>query len=76
MFATLFSGFVVVPNDVTGDAVFKGLVLFVLLSMIDVSWLIAGNALRHFFHDPKVSRRINLAFAVLLLVSVALAVIL
>ena len=74
VFATLFSGFVVVPEDVTGDALFKGLVLFTLLTAIDVSWLVAGNALRHVFHDPKVSRRINLAFAILLLASVALAV--
>jgi threonine/homoserine/homoserine lactone efflux protein len=74
VFATLFSGFVVVPNDVTGDAIFKGLVLFILLTVIDVSWLIAGNALRHLFHDPKISRHINSAFAVLLLASVVLAV--
>jgi threonine/homoserine/homoserine lactone efflux protein len=74
VFATLFSGFVVVPGDVTADAIFKGLVLFALLTVIDVSWLIAGNALRHLFHDPQTSRRINLAFAALLLASVALAV--
>lgn len=74
VFATLFSGFVVVPDSVAGDALFKGLVLFTLLTVIDVSWLMAGNALRHLFHDPKVSRRINLAFSILLLASVALAV--
>lgn len=74
VFATLFSGFVLVPNDVAADAVFKGLILFVLLAVIDVSWLVAGNALRHVFHDPEVSRRLNRTFAILLLASVALAV--
>lgn len=74
VFATLFSGFVVIPGDIAADAVFKGLVLFLLLTAIDVSWLIAGNALRHLLRDPSVSRRVNLAFAILLLASVALAV--
>ena len=73
MFATLFAGFVVIPNDVTSDAVVKGLALFALLTIIDVSWLVAGNALRHLFLDPKTSRRINIVFAILLLASLALA---
>ena len=74
VFATLFSGFAVIPDDVTTDALFKGLVLFGLLTAIDIGWLFAGDALRHLFHDPGVSRRINIGFAILLLVSVALAV--
>ena len=74
VFATLFSGFVVIPDDVTTDALLKGVALFGLLTAIDLSWLFAGAALRHLFHDPGVSRRINIGFAVLLLVSVALAI--
>ena len=74
VFATLFSGFVVVPDDVAGDAIFKGVVLFAFLTVIDFSWLIAGNALRHLFHDPTISRRINIGFAILLLASVGLAI--
>jgi threonine/homoserine/homoserine lactone efflux protein len=74
VFATLFSGFVIVPDDVLDDSLFKGAVLMTLLTMIDSSWLFAGGALRHLFHDPTASRRINYAFAILLLVSVAMAV--
>jgi len=74
VFATLFSGFVVIPDDIASNALFKGCVIMTLLSVIDFAWLCAGSALRHLFQDPKVSRRINIAFAVLLLVSVALAV--
>lgn len=40
----------------------------------DSSWLWVGSILRHLFHKSKVSRCINIVFAVLLLVSVALAV--
>ncbi|MGB5198620.1 MAG: LysE family transporter, partial [Sedimenticolaceae bacterium] len=74
VFATLFSGFVVIPDDVTADALLKGGVLFGMLTAIDIGWLFVGDALRHLFHDPGISRRINNGFAVLLVVSVALAV--
>ena len=74
VFAALFSGFVVVPDDITGNALLKGGMIMVLLAAIDTSWLYVGSSLRHLFHDPEISRRINIAFAVMLLVSVALAV--
>jgi len=74
VFAALFSGFTVIPGDVASDAVLKGCVIMTLLAVIDLAWLYAGSVLRHLFQDPKVSRRINISFAVLLLVSVALAV--
>ena len=74
VFAALFSGFVVVPDDITGNALLKGGLIMLLLTAIDTSWLYVGSTLRHLFHDPKVSRRINITFAILLLVSVALAV--
>jgi threonine/homoserine/homoserine lactone efflux protein len=73
VFATLFSGFVVIPDDLAGNALLKGCVIMALLTAIDSSWLYLGSTLRHLFRDPKISRRINIAFAVLLLVSVALA---
>lgn len=75
VFAALFSGFIVIPGDVAGDALVKGCLIMALLIMIDTSWLYVGSTLRHLFHDPKVSRRVNIAFAVLLLVSVALALV-
>ena len=72
-FAALFSGFVVMPDDPAADAYLKGLVLMALLTLIDASWLFAGDALRHLLHDPVLSRRMNITFAFLLLASVALA---
>ena len=74
VFAALFSGFVVLPDDVFTDALVKGALLMAMLITIDVAWLVAGSALRPIFHDPKISRYVNIAFAILLLASVALVV--
>jgi len=74
VFAALFSGFIVIPDDIAGDAMLKGCVTMVLLTVIDSSWLYVGSTLRHLFHDPRVSRRVNIVFAALLLISVTLAV--
>jgi threonine/homoserine/homoserine lactone efflux protein len=41
-----------------------------------LAWLIAGAALTRFFRDPRTSRAINVTFAVLLIASVALALLL
>jgi threonine/homoserine/homoserine lactone efflux protein len=73
VFATLFSGFTVVPDDIAADAVFKGGVILALLALIDMGWFLAGGALRRLLHDARIARRMNLAFAALLLASVALA---
>jgi threonine/homoserine/homoserine lactone efflux protein len=75
VFATLFSGFVIVPGDVLWDAIVKGGLVMAMLTLIDTTWLFAGGALRHWFHDPTTSRRINIAFAIVLLASVGLALV-
>ncbi|WP_078120368.1 LysE family translocator [Thiosocius teredinicola] len=74
VFAALFSGFAVIPDDAVDNAWLKGLVIMSMLTVIDFTWLYAGSTLRHFLHDPRLSRRINLSFAVLLLLSVIFAV--
>jgi threonine/homoserine/homoserine lactone efflux protein len=76
VFATLFSGFVIVPDDINRDAVIKGALIMAMLTLIDTSWLYAGGALRRWFTEPEVSRRINVAFAALLLLSLVFAVLL
>lgn len=74
VFATLFSGFTVIPDDIVRNALFKGLLIMGLLTVTDFTWLYVGSALRHLFRDPRLSRRINVGFAVLLLLSVGFAV--
>ncbi len=44
-----------------------------VVTAVNVAWLLAGAALTRFFRDPRTNRAINVAFAVLLVASVALA---
>lgn len=67
----LFSGFVLVAGDPVLDGLVKtGAVLGVLFT-VNIGWLFAGAALTRFHRDERSSRVINVAFAALLLVSVA-----
>ena len=40
---------------------------------VNAAWLIAGAALTRFFREPRTSRVINVAFAILLVASVGAA---
>jgi threonine/homoserine/homoserine lactone efflux protein len=70
--AALFSGFVLVRDRVALDAAAKMAVLLAIITAVNIAWLVAGAALTRFFHNPRTNRIINLAFAVLLVASVAL----
>ncbi len=74
--AALFSGFVLLPDRVVWDATAKIGVLLVMTSLVNVTWLFIGSALTRFSHNPRLGRAINIGFAVLLLASVALALLL
>jgi threonine/homoserine/homoserine lactone efflux protein len=74
--AALFSGFVLVPNRFALDATAKAIVLAAIITAVNLAWLIAGAALTRFFRDPRTNRAINMTFAVLLIASVALALLL
>ncbi len=69
----LFSGFQLIAGDLRADALAKTVVLFVMVSVINVAWLFIGAALTRFLKDPGINRAINIAFALLLVVSVAFA---
>jgi threonine/homoserine/homoserine lactone efflux protein len=71
--AALYSGFVLVPDRLAFDVAAKMAVLTVIIAAVNVAWLLAGAGLTRFFRDPRSNRAINLAFAVLLVASVALA---
>lgn len=74
--AALFSGFVLVHEAVALDAAAKLAVVTVILVIVNVAWLRAGAAMTRFFRDERTSRTVNVTFAVLLLVSVAIAFVL
>ncbi len=51
----------------------KLVVLTLVIAAVNVAWLLAGAALTRFFRDPRTNRIINVAFALSLVGSVALA---
>ena len=71
--AALFSGFVLVRGRVELDAALKAMVLVAIMIVVNAAWLFAGAALTRFFREPGTNRAINLTFAVLLVASVAFA---
>jgi threonine/homoserine/homoserine lactone efflux protein len=64
--AALYSGFAL------GIAA-KMVLLTLVIAAVNVAWLLAGAALTRYFRDPRSNRIINIAFAMLLVASVALA---
>jgi threonine/homoserine/homoserine lactone efflux protein len=73
--AALFSGFVLVRAQLALDVAAKIVVLAIVITAVNIAWLLAGAALTRCFRDPRLSRAINVAFAVLLLASVAVALV-
>ena len=74
--AALFSGFVLVRERLELDAALKAIILLAIMIAVNIVWLFVGGALTRLFREPRTNRAINLAFAVLLLVSVAGALLL
>lgn len=74
--AALFSGFVLLRDRPFADAVAKTAILVVVMIVVDWLWLLAGAALTHAVRRPALGRAINIGFAVLLIASVALTVLL
>jgi threonine/homoserine/homoserine lactone efflux protein len=72
--AALFSGFVLMRERLALDAGVKIALLTLVITAVNVLWLLSGAALTRFFREPRSNRVINIAFAVLLLASVVLAV--
>lgn len=71
--AALYSGFVLDRHHVLLDVAFKTALLVVVMIAVNLAWLLAGASLSRAFRDPRRGRRLNLAFAGLLLASVAVA---
>ena len=75
-FAALFAGFELLPLPPIASAVIEALIALAILTIVNLCWWSAGNALQHFLHDPKLSRIINISFAVLLVASVLTTILL
>ena len=71
--AALFSSFVLVRERLLVDILAKIGLLTLVIAAVNVAWLLAGAMLTRVFRDPRTNRIVNVAFAVLLLASVGLA---
>lgn len=71
--AALFSGFVLVRRHVGLDVAAKMVVLAAIIAAVNIAWLLAGATLTRYFKEPGTNRLINVAFAVLLIASVIVA---
>ena len=71
--AALFSGFVLVEERLHIDAALKAIILVAIMIVVDTAWLFVGAVITRFIRDPGINRAINVTFAVLLVASVAFA---
>ncbi len=70
--AALFSGFMLMREQLAADAAAKIAVMVAIITAVNVAWLTAGAALTQAVRDPRTNRIVNVSFAVLLVASVAL----
>jgi threonine/homoserine/homoserine lactone efflux protein len=68
----LFSGFVLIEGNLVLNAAVMVAILASIMVVTDLSWLFVGSLLTRFFREPRLNRLINVSFAVLLVASVAL----
>jgi len=71
--AALFSGFVLVRERIMLDVAVKLIVLAAIIATVNLAWLTAGAGLTRFFREPRTNRIVNVIFAILLIASVAVA---
>ncbi len=70
----VYAGIVVVPGRAMADAAWKIAILFCVIVIVNSVWLVVGASFASVLRRPRVGRAANIAFAVLLVASVAAAV--
>jgi threonine/homoserine/homoserine lactone efflux protein len=71
----VYAGHSVVPDDFALDAAVKIAALTLVIVVVNGTWLVFGALIAQVLHDSRKGRIANIVFAVLLVVSVALALI-
>ena len=69
----VYASVVIVPEQPTLDATAKLASLFAVIVIVNTSWLVLGAFLARVLRHPRTGRVINLLFATLLVLSVAMA---
>jgi threonine/homoserine/homoserine lactone efflux protein len=70
----VYAGHTVTPGDLAADAAVKIAALVPVIVLVNTVWLVFGTLVAKVLHDPQKSRIANVIFALLLVASVALAV--
>jgi len=71
----VYSGSVVIENDLIADALVKILLLVVVIVVVNYLWLAGGSAFSSVLRNPRISRIVNILFALLLVASVGMALV-
>ena len=69
----VFAGVVVLPEQPTLDAALKVATLFGVVVLVNSTWLVLGAFFARVLRHPRTGRVINLLFAMMLVLSVAMA---
>lgn len=75
VFSALYASNILIPGDPIRDTLAKLSVLTCVMLFVNGSWLIFGGIFAGFIRSPRIGRAFNITMAILLLVSVTLAVI-
>lgn len=69
----VYSGNSLIPDALLPDAIAKIAALAVVIVAVNATWLVFGSILSSILKDPKTGRIANIAFALMLIASVALS---
>ncbi|MDQ0325858.1 threonine/homoserine/homoserine lactone efflux protein [Rhodopseudomonas julia] len=69
----VYAGHTVVADDLTADAVYKLAALALVIVIVNTAWLAFGAIFSRILTNPAIGRAVNVLFAVMLVTSVAFA---
>ena len=72
-FIAVFSGYPLLDGTPVANTILKVVVLGCLALSVNLTWMVLGAGLAGLLQSPRASRALNIGFAVLLVVSVALS---
>ena len=71
----VYSSHSLINDDLIADSILKIVALVAVIVVVNTAWLLFGAAFSKLLSNPKLGRIANMAFAVMLLLSVAFAMI-
>lgn len=72
----VYAGYSITPEHLLLDTFLKFIALAFMAAVVNTAWLVFGSTFSRFLEDPSVGRAINIAFAIMLVLSVGVALLL